>query len=82
MIKCVIPFWQELSKDLKEKGAQGCVVPMKCNVRNEEEIKSLFSKAKEELGGVDVCVNSAGLTFTTKPLLSQTTEEWKETVEV
>jgi NADP+-dependent farnesol dehydrogenase len=25
---------EELSKDLKEKGAQGCVVPMKCNVRN------------------------------------------------
>jgi NADP-dependent 3-hydroxy acid dehydrogenase YdfG len=73
---------EELSKDLKEKGVEGCVVPIKCDVRSEEEIKSLFSKAKEDLGGVDVCINNAGLAFATSPLLSQTTEEWKEMSEV
>ena len=73
---------QTLSKELKDDGVSGCVVPMKCDVRNEEEIKSVFSEAKRELGGVDVCVNNAGLTFTTHPLLSQSTEDWKETTEV
>ena len=73
---------QALSKELKDSGVSGCVVPMKCDVRNEEEIKSVFSEAKRELGGVDVCVNNAGLTFTTHPLLSQSTEDWRETTEV
>ena len=72
---------QALSKELKDDGVSGCVVPMKCDVRNEEEIKSVFSEAKRELGGVDVCVNNAGLAHAT-PLLSQSTEEWREMSEV
>ena len=55
---------------------------MKCDVCSEEEIKSLFSKAKEELGGVDVCVNNAGLAYLKNSLLSQSTDEWKEMCEV
>jgi NADP-dependent 3-hydroxy acid dehydrogenase YdfG len=73
---------EELSKELKAKGVEGCVVPIKCDVRSEEEIKSLFSKAKEELGGVDVCVNNAGLAYLKNSLLSQSTDEWKEMCEV
>ena len=77
-----MPFLQELSKDLKEKGVEGCVVPMRCDVSKEEEVKSVFSKAKEDLGGVDVCVNNAGVLYITQPLLSQTTEEWRECTDV
>jgi NADP-dependent 3-hydroxy acid dehydrogenase YdfG len=81
---------EELSKDLKEKGVEGCVVPIsspkprkrRCDVSKEEEVKSVFSKAKEDLGGVDVCVNNAGVLYITQPLLSQTTEEWRECTDV
>ena len=39
----------------------GEVVPAKCDVRSEEDIKSLFTMAREKHGGVDndVCVNNA-----------------------
>jgi NAD(P)-dependent dehydrogenase (short-subunit alcohol dehydrogenase family) len=55
---------------------------LRCDVSKEEEVKSVFSKAKEDLGGVDVCVNNAGVLYITQPLLSQTTEEWRECTDV
>jgi len=54
---------------------------MKCDVRKEEDILSMMSTIKSQLGGADICVNNAGL-GNNAPLLSGTTEQWREMLEV
>lgn len=54
---------------------------MKCNVRDEDNIKSVFSSIKSQFGGIDVCINNAGLNYPAS-LLNGDTEEWKEMLEV
>ncbi|XP_013388591.1 dehydrogenase/reductase SDR family member 11-like [Lingula anatina] len=40
---------------------KGRLIPMKCDLTKTEEIESMFQEIKEQLGGVDVCVNNAGV---------------------
>lgn len=54
---------------------------MRCDVTNEEEIKCVFSVAKTQFGGIDVCVNNAGLAHNA-PLLTGETNEWRQMLEV
>lgn len=54
---------------------------MKCDVRVEDDVKAVFQKAVAEFGGVDVCVNNAGLAHDA-PLLSGATSNWKEMLDV
>ena len=56
---------------------------MKCDVRIEAEINDVFAFAKKELGGVDVCINNAGLGHNA-PLLSpdSATAQWKDMLDV
>ena len=62
-------------------GASGKIVAMKCDVCNEEEIKSVFVAIKAQFGGVDVCINNAGLSHQT-PILTGYTKHFKEILEV
>ena len=54
---------------------------MKCDVRVEEEVKAVFAAAFNKFGGVDVCVNNAGVGHNTT-LLTGDTAEWRDMVEV
>ncbi|XP_065903859.1 dehydrogenase/reductase SDR family member 11-like [Dysidea avara] len=70
---------QSLSQELSTSG--GKLVAMKCDVRKEEDILSVISAVKSQFGGADICVNNAGLA-NNAPLLSGTTEKWREMMEV
>lgn len=61
----------------------GKIIPVQCDVRDERSVQSVFSRirADDQLGCVDVCVNNAGLLIDA-PLLTGTTEQWKEQLEV
>ena len=59
----------------------GQVIPMQCDLTNESEILATFARIRSELGGVDVCVNNAGLAKNA-PLLSGTTDQWREMFDV
>ena len=54
---------------------------MKCDLRNEQEILDMFKMIKQNLGGVDVCVNNAGMA-NAAPLLSGETKDWREMIDV
>ncbi len=54
---------------------------IRCDVSKEEEILEMFAKIKSQTGGVDVCINNAGLNHNA-PLLSGATSAWREMVEV
>lgn len=59
----------------------GSIIPMQCNLREEKEILDMFEKIRVELGGVDICVNNAGL-INNAPLLSSPTDKWREMLDV
>ena len=46
----------------------GTFVPVRCDVSQEAEVIAMVQIAKEKFGGVDVCINNAGLNHAT-PLL-------------
>ncbi len=54
---------------------------MKCDVSKEEEIVGMFKTIKENHGGVDLCVNNAGLAYDA-PLLSGNYDQWKAMLDV
>lgn len=69
---------QLLAKQLST--APGRLVAIKCDVRKEEVI-ALFDEIKAKFGGVDVCINNAGLAHDA-PLLTGATHEWRDMMEV
>ena len=54
------------------KGEKGTLIPIKCDLTKDEEVLAMFAKIKEDLGGVDVCINNAGFTHP-KSLLGEAT---------
>lgn len=41
--------------------SEGTIVPIKCDMQNEDEILTMFQIIKQKFGCVHVCVNNAGL---------------------
>ena len=72
-------YLQESAEALKSQ--KGSLTPMCCDVSKEVEVLAMFDKIKNDLGGVDVCINNAGLAHDA-PLLSGSTEDWRHMLEV
>ncbi|KAB7497967.1 Retinol dehydrogenase 10-B, partial [Armadillidium nasatum] len=70
----------DLAENLKNE--EGTFLPVKCDVTKDEDVFALFDKIKETFGGVDVCVNNAGIVGTGLNLLNGTTEEWRQITNV
>lgn len=66
----------------KLKAFDGKLVPVKCDLRKEEEILAMFELIKKEHGGVDVCINNAGLSVSPDSILQGTTEAWRTQLDV
>ncbi len=56
-------------------------LPLEVDLRDEGAIANMFTEIRARWGGVDVLVNNAGLGHNA-PLLSGTTEEWREMLDV
>ncbi|XP_037534195.1 dehydrogenase/reductase SDR family member 11 [Nematolebias whitei] len=72
---------QKLAAECRAAGYSGELVPVKCDLTSVEDIESMFSTIKAQHGGVDVCVNNAGLAHP-EPLLSGKTNGWKNMLDV
>ena len=72
-------YIQSLSQELSSES--GKLVAKRCDVRQEQEVKEVFQFARTQFGGVDVCINNAGLAHNA-PMLSGKTEDWREILEV
>ncbi|KAK2141065.1 hypothetical protein LSH36_1171g00027 [Paralvinella palmiformis] len=72
---------QELSNQLSAENGEGCFEPMQCDLRKESDIKNMFNMIQTKYGGLDVCINNAGL-IQVAPLLSGSTEAWREMLDV
>ncbi|XP_049947467.1 dehydrogenase/reductase SDR family member 11-like [Schistocerca serialis cubense] len=70
---------QELCDKLKD--APGTLYPLQCDVSCEENVLCAFKWIKENLGGVNVHINSAGVCRENIPTTGQTAE-WQQTLDV
>ncbi|MCA9642977.1 MAG: SDR family NAD(P)-dependent oxidoreductase [Polyangiaceae bacterium] len=57
------------------------LLPLPCDLRDLESIKSVFARIQESWGGIDVLVNNAGIGHET-PLIGGDAEHWREMLEV
>ncbi len=58
----------------------GIFVPILCDVSKEDDVIEVMKIVEEKFGGVDVCVNNAGVTQNTT-ILEGSIEKWKHIVE-
>ncbi|XP_042859667.1 dehydrogenase/reductase SDR family member 11-like [Penaeus japonicus] len=70
---------QALSNELS--GKPGSLTAMKCDLSKDSDVMNLFTSIKQQFGGVDVCINNAGLSHN-HSLLDGTPEEWREMLDV
>lgn len=70
---------ESLQAQLGDAGVR--LLPIRADVRREEDILDMFAQVRERWGGVDVLVNGAGLGHAA-PLMSGATEHWREMLEV
>ncbi|XP_071945601.1 dehydrogenase/reductase SDR family member 11-like [Antedon mediterranea] len=70
-----------IAEELKSQNSPGLLHPVKCDVSKEDEILAMFAEIKEKFGGVDVCVNNAGIGIYC-PLMSGKTEDWRYLLDI
>ncbi|XP_022085737.1 dehydrogenase/reductase SDR family member 11-like [Acanthaster planci] len=72
---------EEESTLLKESQSPGLLYPIKCDLSQEKDILAMFDVIWKKFGGVDVCINNAGLSQAAS-LLDGDTKKWKNMVDV
>jgi 3-oxoacyl-[acyl-carrier protein] reductase len=68
-----------LAEEIRTGG--GRAVPFACDVSDEEQVVRLVRSVTEQLGGVDIIVNNAGISLTT-PILETSAAEWDKVLAV
>lgn len=71
----------ELLKSQISTSATGVLHPLKCDVTSEADIKKAFTWTIENLGGVDVLINNAGITRQFKLIDNDNTSLIKEIID-
>ena len=72
---------QKASYKLQKPEVTGTLHGIKCDLSKPDEISAMFAEIKEKYGGVDVCVNNAGLAHPSN-LLEGETEDWRHMLDV
>jgi 2-deoxy-D-gluconate 3-dehydrogenase len=73
------PDLEETARQVQATGQRALVMPT--DVTSYAEVEVLMTRAREELGRLDVLVNNAGVARV-KPLIEWTPEEWRALVDV
>jgi len=68
---------RRLADAARELGVASC----RCDVSAEADVQQLWTRAVEELGGVDVLVNNAGLGGTA-PIVEMTDDQWSKVLDI
>ncbi|XP_072044242.1 dehydrogenase/reductase SDR family member 11-like [Amphiura filiformis] len=72
---------KQLEEECKVSDIPGSVHALKCDVSKEDEILTMFAEIKEKYGGVDVCINNAGMGRDAS-LLEGNTEKWRQMLDL
>ena len=71
---------EQVCKEIEDAGSGGRVVPVEADVRNRNEVRSMFEVAQAQFGGADVLINNAGVNRDA-PFLELTDEDWDTVVD-
>ena len=66
-------------EEIKKIGFEAIVI--KCDVSEEEQVKSMVEESIKRFGKIDILVNNAGVVFDV-PFREKTVEQWKRTLGV
>ena len=72
---------EEAVAKLKEETGLAEIYGQLCNVTNEAEVQALVAAAEQQLGGVDVLINNAGLGGQ-KRVVDMTDDEWNRVLDI
>ncbi|XP_054153089.1 dehydrogenase/reductase SDR family member 11-like [Oppia nitens] len=72
---------KQLESDLNANKTKGSFKAIKCDLRQESEIKSMFDEIRSTFGRIDICINNAGLAKDA-PIIDGNTEFWREMLDV
>jgi NAD(P)-dependent dehydrogenase (short-subunit alcohol dehydrogenase family) len=78
---CVCVCVQALRDEVKQSGYKGVVHPVQCDLRQESDILAMFDVIKAKYGGLDICINNAGVMWPST-LIEGSTEQWRDMFEV
>ncbi|XP_045613486.1 dehydrogenase/reductase SDR family member 11 [Procambarus clarkii] len=70
-----------LALQSKLADSSGELITMKCDITDDDEVLNVFSIIKKEFGGVDVCINNAGMSHN-RSLLEGSPEDWREMLNI
>lgn len=71
----------EVSATIKDLSALGTISGIPCDVSVEEQVVQMVAQAEEELGGIDVLIDNAGIAWE-ETFLEMTTEHWERIMAV
>ncbi|XP_063876182.1 dehydrogenase/reductase SDR family member 11-like isoform X2 [Scylla paramamosain] len=63
------------------KGQPGSVIPIKCDITKDDQVLHMFQRIKQKYGGVDVCINNAGVMHN-MTLMNGKPEEWRRMMDI
>ncbi|CAL4124248.1 unnamed protein product [Meganyctiphanes norvegica] len=70
---------QELADELK--GQKGSLHAIRCDISKDNDVRALFATIKQKHGGVDVCINNAGID-SYSPLMDGDVNKWRAMFDV
>lgn len=59
----------------------GELMAMQCDVSKEADVVRLFGRIQDQFGGVDICINNAGVLLDA-PILTGSTSDWQTMFDV
>lgn len=73
--------WYILQEVESELGGLGELKTITCDVSSEEQVLEMFQEIKKLYGGIDVCINNAGIMKRTS-VLGGKSEDWQSLMDV
>jgi len=70
---------QALADELS--GHKGTLTAIRCDISKDVDVKNLFATIKQKFGGVDLCINNAGLD-SFSPLMDGESDKWRAMLDV
>ncbi len=71
----------QIAKSATDRAKAPQVVPIVCDVRDEESVASLFDEVKKRFGKVDILVNNAGITQPVLAVEKTSLKLWRDVIE-
>tara|TARA_B110000495_G_C22928228_1_gene542525 strand:+ start:75 stop:899 length:825 start_codon:yes stop_codon:yes gene_type:complete len=71
---------ESVAASIRSDGGECIIIP--CDVRDPEQVKSLFDQAVSAYGQIDLLINNAGIGYLMRPFIDVPVDEWQMVLDV